>query len=182
MNDCDALLARIAAKAAENGCRTAPVTAEVVAEAERRLGFRLHPLPSTRYRRIGDGSFGPMDALLPLDRPRSDGVDSVVGGYLDRRARSGADDPWAWPAGVVPVLDRGCAMVAAVDRLSEDGTVLLFEPNAVDDADPAGAWFVDADGLAAWLEAWLCGTGWYEEDVVDEEFAMAPWKGGTDRG
>lgn len=81
--------------------------------------------------------------------------------------------------GVLPILDWGCAMYAAVDCRSETATVLLFEPNAMTD-DGAAAWFVDAGSLAEWLETWLAGTGWYREDAyenTDEEPEdMPPWE------
>jgi hypothetical protein len=40
-------------------------------------------------------------------------------------------------------------MYAGVDCRSEDGTVLLFEPNP---GDPHAAWSIDTPSLAAWLE------------------------------
>lgn len=56
-------------------------------------------------------------------------------------------------------------MYAAVDCTDGRGAVLLYELNAVDD-DWSHAWFLDADGLADWLDTWLAGAGWYEEDVM----------------
>ncbi|MFF1511722.1 hypothetical protein [Streptomyces sp. NPDC058326] len=61
------------------------------------------------------------------------------------------------------------------------GTVLVFGPNAITDQDLTGAWFVDVGSLAEWLETWPAGSGWYEEDMVDEEFDMPPWTDAASR-
>ncbi|WP_329614862.1 SMI1/KNR4 family protein [Streptomyces brevispora] len=182
MDDFDDVLERVAAKAAESERIQAPLTADVLIDAEKRLGFRLHPLLAALYQRVGNGGFGPVDSLLSLTpAPRSDDEWTVVEGYLDRIPPADADTWWSWPKGVVPILDWGCAMVAGVDCLSEDGTVLLFEPNAIRDQDLSGAWFVDACSLAEWLEVWLSGTGWYEEEAVGEGFDMQVWADAASR-
>ncbi len=41
-----------------------------------------------------------------------------------------------WPRGVLPILDWGCAMYAAVDCLQPHAPILLFEPNAVEENWP----------------------------------------------
>ncbi|WP_223767999.1 SMI1/KNR4 family protein [Streptomyces huiliensis] len=176
MNNFEQLVERVAAKAAEGHGLQPPVSAEALDEAERRLGFRLHPLLAALYLEVGNGGFGPMDSLLPLTcGPDLDGEEGMVDGYLARIPPADADTWWSWPKGVIPVLDWGCAMFACVDCRSEEGTVLLFEPNAISGQDLSGAWFVDAGSLAEWLETWLGGRGWYEEGVVDEGFDMALW-------
>ncbi|WP_346011867.1 SMI1/KNR4 family protein [Streptomyces sp. SID3343] len=174
MNNFDQLIERVAAKAAESERLRPPVSAEAVDEAEDRLGFRMHPLLVALYSKVGNGGFGPQNSLLPLSgSPIRDGEEAAVEGYLARIAA--ADAWWAWPEGVLPVLDWGCAMFACVDCRSNDGTVLLFEPNAISGHDLSQAWFVDAGSLAEWLETWLADGGWYDEDVVDPGFGMARW-------
>ncbi|MER5205083.1 SMI1/KNR4 family protein [Streptomyces sp. NPDC002825] len=155
INEYDDLLERVSARATASGRHRPPVT--------------------------GDGGFGPDYTLFPLARTTATEEDTVVDGYLDRVPPADADTEWSWPKGVVPILDWGCAMSAAVDCLSEDGTVLLFEPNAITDQNLTRAWFVDAGSLAEWLETWLAGSGWYEEDMVDEEFDMPLWADATSR-
>ncbi|MER7623478.1 SMI1/KNR4 family protein [Streptomyces sp. NPDC126503] len=108
----------------------------------------------------------------PLDHDSSD-VRPVTGATIPRQLASAEDEAPYWPAGVLPILDWGCAMYAAVDCLSETATVLLFDPNAMTD-DGAAAWFVDAASLAEWLETWLAGTGWYREDADEHEDAAEP--------
>ncbi|MFE4371792.1 SMI1/KNR4 family protein [Streptomyces sp. NPDC056835] len=182
MDNFDDLLRRVAAEAARSGRLQPPVAADSLMEAEQRLGFRLHPLLAALYREVGNGGFGPMDSLLSLTpAPASDDEESVVAGYLDRIPPADANTWWSWPKGVLPVLDWGCAMFACVDCLSEDGTVLLFEPNAITDRDVSGAWFVDAGSLAEWLESWLAGRGWYEEGSSDKDFAMPLWPDAASR-
>ncbi len=176
VNTFEHLIERVAAKAAESERLHPPVSPEALEEAEQRLGFRLHPLLAALYLEVGDGGFGPMDSLLHLmGGPNQDGEEAVVEGYLARFPAADADSRWSWPKGVLPVLDWGCAMFACVDCLSEDGTVLLFEPNAISGQDLSDAWFVDAGSLAAWLETWLTDRGWYEGDAVDEGSGMTRW-------
>jgi hypothetical protein len=75
--------------------------------------------------------------------------------------------------GVLPILDWGCGMYAAVDCLDPVAPVLLFEPNAGPD-DWADAWFLDSPSLAQWLDRWLAGTGWWEEEDTVAEDAHDP--------
>ncbi|GLF99606.1 SMI1/KNR4 family protein [Streptomyces yaizuensis] len=182
MNDFEELIARVAAASAAGGRLRPPVSAAELAEAERALGFPLHPLLAALYWRVGNGGFGPDEAVLPLSRVPGPAAEAgAVDEYTDRTPPSEAEPWWSWPEGVLPILDWGCAMFACVDCRSPDGTVLLFEPNAITDEDVSTAWFVDAGSLAAWLETWLDGRGWYEEEAPDGDSGMAPWTEGPSR-
>ncbi|MFJ3791206.1 SMI1/KNR4 family protein [Kitasatospora sp. NPDC090091] len=131
---------------------------------------------------VANGGFGPDHRLFPLTGEGRTAVRTYRSEYggPDRseagpdRGRPGDDRPAAhWPRGVLPILDRGCGMYAAVDCLRPDAPVLLFEPNA-GPRDWARAWFLDAPSPAHWLEAWLSGTGWWEEDVMPAQDAAEP--------
>ncbi|WP_234362148.1 MULTISPECIES: SMI1/KNR4 family protein [Streptomyces] len=175
MTDIDDLVQRVATRAASDSKDLpAPVDDARIAEAERQLGFALHPLLARLYGEVADGGFGPDYRLLPLLGPGS----SVVGEYLTRREASvGVEHP-EWPEGVVPILTWGCGMYAGVDCLGEDGQVLLFEPNPYSGGSWDECWFLDSASLAAWLETWLAGTGWFEEDAVDggDVVEPQPWE------
>lgn len=171
MTDIDDLVQRVAVRAASDSeDLPAPVDDARIAQAEARLGFALHPLLARLYREVADGGFGPEYRLLPLSGPDA----SVVGEYLTRREASvGVEHP-EWPEGVVPVLTWGCGMYAGVDCLSEDGQVLLFEPNPYGGGSWEQCWFLDSAGLAEWLETWLAGTGWFEEDAYERDDVAEP--------
>lgn len=198
----DDLIARVAARAAERCAPLSPVVSpQALAAAEETLGFALHPLLARLYQEIADGGFGPVHRLFPLDGPAGDDRDRVpvTAAYAARRAarpdgaepagdRDGAD--WFWPEGVVPVATWDSGMLAAVDCRSDEGTVLLFDPESAD-GDWADAWFIDADSLARWLETSLSGRGWYVDPDVDDDWGnlgadvtedqmqsvdLAPWK------
>ncbi|OLT31538.1 hypothetical protein BJF79_36880 [Actinomadura sp. CNU-125] len=167
MTNTDALVGRVKERARSGSAALPPPVGEAELEAaESALGFRLPPLLADLYRRIANGGFGPEYHFLPLV---GEG-ETAVAAYLDQRAET--DEP-CWPEGVLPILEWGCAMYAAVDCTSESSTVLLFEPNAFD-GDWAEVWFVDAENLAGWLETWMAGTGWYEPDG-GEEIELSLW-------
>ena len=168
MTDIDSLIRRIVIRANDdNADLPAPADEGRLAEAEATVGFALHPLLARLYRDVADGGFGPDYRLLPLLGPGS----SVVSEYLERRERSiGVEWP-EWPEGLVPILTWGCAMYAAVDCHSEQGQVLLFEPNPYSGGTWDECWFRYSESLAAWLEAWLAGAGWAEvNNQGGEEF------------
>ncbi|MFE5481794.1 SMI1/KNR4 family protein [Streptomyces sp. NPDC056527] len=173
------LVARVAAKArATSTTLPAVATAEEVASAEAVLGFALPPLLARLYREVGNGGFGPDYQLLPLIGSGR----TALSEYQCERSASAKEETPHWPAGVLPILDWGCAMYAAVDCHSETATVLLFEPNAMGD-DRATAWFVDAGSLTEWLETWLADTGWYREDAYEDEDVAepTPWESAAAR-
>lgn len=175
MTESEQLLARVADKARNTRpwgwtSLPEPVEADTLSRAEAALGFHLPPLLADLYLRIGDGGFGPEYGLLPLlDSPPS-GEPAAVVQYLANRKSSRKDPDWPWPEGVLPISHWGCAMYACVDCHSPEAAVLLFEPNA---GDCDHSWFVDAPTLTDWLQAWVDGTGWYEE--MNEELEMTPW-------
>ncbi|MFE2039461.1 SMI1/KNR4 family protein [Streptomyces sp. NPDC059477] len=149
----------------------APVDPATVARAEATLGFRLPPLLTELYVRIGDGGFGPEYGLLPLLDSSPSEESSSVAEYLTRRGWKGDDADWLWPEAVLPISHWGCGMFACVDCLAPQAPVLLFEPNT-DDAEHA--WYRDAPSLDAWLRTWIDGTGWYEE--TNEGMDLTPWE------
>lgn len=170
MTDHHELIRRVRARAEqESADLPACANSEAVTEAERLLGFALPPLLAQLYREVANGGFGPDYKLFPLI---GEGRTAVSEYGTDGQEPS----PAYWPRGVLPIMDWGCGMYAAVDCLRPEGPVLLFEPNAVEDNWP-DAWFQDAPSLAAWLESWLNGTGWWEEEVMlaDDSAGLAPW-------
>ena len=170
MTDHTDLVARIAALAdEEDPHRPAPLTADEIRRAEDALGFALPPLLATVYREVGDGGCGPGCALLPL--VGESGSQTALGQYLNNRTRS-AGSAWAWPEGILPVLDWGCGMFACLDCRSQAGPVLLFEPNP---DDPDLAWYIDSPDLTTWLERCVNGTGWWDQAENGEEFDLRLW-------
>ncbi|WP_026412625.1 SMI1/KNR4 family protein [Actinomadura oligospora] len=154
MTDHDDLLERVARRA---GGDLPCATAAQIKEAEAALGFPLPPLLARLYQDVGNGGFGPDYQLMPLIGPKPP---TAVDAYQAQHAEGD------WPTGVLPILEWGCAMYAAIDCTAPEAPVLLYEPNAVTD-DRAHAWFQDTGSLATWLHNWLTGEGWYENDDPD---------------
>lgn len=179
MNDHDELIRRIRARAAEESealpaCADAPA----VAEAEQALGFALPPLLVRLYREVANGGFGPDYEVFPLVGEGR----TAVSGYASECPAPPAEPAPHWPRGVLPILDWGCGMYAAVDCLQPHAPVLLFEPNAVKD-DWTHAWFRDAPSLAEWLDSWLDGTGWWDQEAASAEGSSGPvaWPAAAER-
>jgi hypothetical protein len=170
MTDHTDLLARLAAMADEEDPeRPAPLPTADIRRAEDALGFVLAPLLASVYRKVGNGGFGPDYHLLPLIGEA--GSPTAVGRYLDNRT-SGGGTVWAWPEGILPILDWGCGMFACVDCRTQAGPVLLFEPNP---GDPDLAWYVDSPDLATWLEHCVNDTGWWTQAEDGEDVDLHPW-------
>ncbi|MFC5642266.1 SMI1/KNR4 family protein [Kitasatospora cinereorecta] len=175
MTNHDELLALVAAHA-RTLSRALPAVArsEDATAAEQLVGFELPVLLRRLYTEVANGGFGPDYHLFPLT---GDGR-TAVAAYRNEYGsdQDGVRPSRHWPRGVLPVLDWGCAMYAAVDCLRPGAPVLLFEPNA-GPQDWADAWFEDSPSLAAWLQAWISGTGWWEEDVMlaDDATEPRPW-------
>ncbi|MFD8588335.1 SMI1/KNR4 family protein [Streptomyces sp. NPDC059637] len=166
MTDFDDLVGRVVTRArTDSGELPAPVGAEEIAAAEAALGLTLPPLLARLYGEVGNGGFGPDYRLFPL----AGAGRTAVGLYHLELAGCADSTRPHWPAGVLPILDWGCGMYAAVDCTDDAGPVLLFEPNPVDSDDNwKDAWFLDSGSLAEWLEKWLSGTGWFEEDSYEK--------------
>jgi hypothetical protein len=177
VTDYTELLRRIKARAHEDdptvplaGGLPATVSQGDIDLAEERLGFALHPLLAAVYKDVANGGFGPDYQLLSLVNGPT--AEQVVERYLEARAE-GAGTEWAWPEGLLPVLTWGCAMYACVDCRSEEGTVLLFDPNP---GDPDAAWWIDSESLEGWFEHYLNDTGWWvKAEAGDDLDDMPPW-------
>ncbi|MCX3059084.1 SMI1/KNR4 family protein [Streptomyces beihaiensis] len=166
MNNLSELLLRVRDRAEqETEVLTPCVSEQDIADAEQVLGFSLPPLLRLLYLQVANGGFGPDYTLLPLV---GDGRTAVAEYGPLRTTHSEY-----WPRSVLPILDWGCGMYAAVDCLAPDAPVLLFEPNAGPD-EWADAWFLDSPSLARWLTSWLDGTGWWEEEVMMPEDGLQP--------
>jgi hypothetical protein len=173
MSEYDTLLTQIAEHARHGGRANEPMPDPLlqtaIDEAERRLGFRLHPLLAAAYRTISNGGFGPDYELLGLISNDGNGQ-QAVDAYLELRT-TGAGTKWAWPEGVLPIMDWGCGMLACVDCRSDEGTVLLFEPNP---GDPDLAWYLDSPTLPAWFEHYVNDTGWWNQ-TNDGALPLPAW-------
>jgi hypothetical protein len=164
----DDLIARIRRRADDPRIRTdsadisltprfQPVTASVLSQAERRLGFRLPPFLSEVYRKVGNGGFGPGYGLIGLPGGYADEGRSIVELYQSYRAPAPNDPDWQWPEWLVPVCNWGCAIFSCVD--SRSGAVHTFDPNSLEPGVPMALAFAESHAsVAAWLDDWANGV------------------------
>lgn len=146
-----------------------PASGDEVAEAERRLGFRLTPLLRRLYVEVANGSWGPeygASGLITGARVAGSTDEGAVAWYEAMLSpevgpiEDGAPPNWpGWPHGLLAVSHWGCAIWSCVDCTSPDGRVSRFDPGAcgeVDDVEPwQAAWRPESDSQRDWLEAWL---------------------------
>lgn len=132
-----------------------PISAEVLAEAEVRLGFELPPLLRALYTRVGDGGYGPGRGLEPLIED-----DWSLVAQAERTCVTAAaeGDPW-WPPRLVPFVSWGCHYMSCVDYSGPPYPVWFYDlDHNSGDATQADSLYPEADSLEGWLSAWLDGV------------------------
>ncbi|MEV5607963.1 SMI1/KNR4 family protein [Streptomyces sp. NPDC052225] len=128
-----------------------PVAADDVATVERMVGHPMPRLLRRLYREVANGGFGSWDVVSLTDTGDwfSDCAD-ITEAYGDF-----ADPEKPLPPGLVPLMDRGCAMWALIDFRTADGQMWDWDPTLCCTEHalaPLG------QSLAEWLTAWLDGT------------------------
>lgn len=126
----------------------APATEAILADAESALGHRLPMAIRRAYGEIADGGFGPGAGLVTIER--------AVERYRDFRGDAPAPRGSAWPAGLLPLVDRDggwdCVDLAA-------GTVVAWDPEDLHEHSGEAAWersFQEiAPSVATWLREWV---------------------------
>ena len=108
-----------------------------IADAEKRLGYKLPGSLRSLYAHVGNGGYGPSYGLLGLvgGAKQEDGCDAVAM-FESYRAPDETDPLWGWPEKLLPVVHLGCAMFFCVDATTDDGMVVWFEPNPHEDGKP----------------------------------------------
>lgn len=123
------LLERLRKRAADAFPRANP---EMIADAERHLGFRLPRLLRAVYRVVGNGSFGPGTGRGLIGVGGTEPYLSTEASVVDLYERELADpdrgDPAdCWPEKMLPISDYGCGSYACVDCSRRSARVMLFD-------------------------------------------------------
>jgi hypothetical protein len=134
------------------------ISADDLTEAERRLGFTLHPLHRRLFIEIGNGGFGPGNGLLGLQGGHTDDEGRSV---FELRELLGADeDHPGLPDSVLPLCDFGGGMWACLDEST--GNVLTAHEGGLTDT---------GQSFANWLADWVQGVNLLDKMFVFEEHA-----------
>lgn len=128
-----------------------PASADDVRAIEHMVGQPMPLLLRRLYLEVADGGFGPWDVVSLTDTGDwfSDCAD-ITEAYRDF-----ADPESPLPPGIVPLMDRGCAMWALIDFKTADGQMWDWDPSLCCGEHalaPLG------QSLAQWLTDWLHGT------------------------
>jgi hypothetical protein len=132
-----------------------PVTPEVLAQAETRLGFPLPPLLRELYTQVGDGGYGPGRGL---DRLIGDDWSLVAQAERTCVEAAATGDPW-WPPRLVPFVSWGCHYTSCVDCSEPPYPVWFYDHDRnLGNVTPADYLYPESASLHAWLSAWLDGV------------------------
>jgi hypothetical protein len=130
-----------------------PITAELLAVEEGRLGFALPPLLRAIYLRVGNGGFGPGYGLIGVADGHSVHDQSLVDLYLDLIH---SEPPQPWPRAYLTICDWGCNTTSLLKWTEADAPIFLFDGKMYDlDRPWETAMTAEAPSLAAWFDQWL---------------------------
>ncbi|KOG31660.1 hypothetical protein ADK37_30095 [Streptomyces resistomycificus] len=146
-----------------------PASAENVAAFERVVGYPMPKLLRRMYLEVANGGFGPWEAVSLTDTGDwfSDCAD-ITTAYRDF-----VDPEHGLPPGIVPLMDRGCAMWTLIDFRTEDGQIWDWDPNLCctrHASAPLG------QSLAQWLIDWIRGEA-HEGSYPDRVAATTSCQG-----
>jgi hypothetical protein len=105
----------------------------------------------------------------------------LPGGFTDDRRRCTVelyelfrrDDPedpaWRWPEKVVPICHWGCAIYSCIDCSTDDGKIIIWDPNTVEHGTaPLQSMRDGHPTVKAWFESWALG-----ENIWNQMFPSA---------
>ena len=141
---------------------SAPATTAAVDEAERAIGYALHPFHRRLLTEVGNGGFGPGYGLIGLPG----GAPGVDGHFLVEFSRLLLLEPGAssLPGPIVVLCDWGCGVWACID--CETGAVLTIAEDGLKDSGQT---------ICAWFEDWVSGAVlWRRVFAMRQEFVQDP--------
>jgi hypothetical protein len=152
----DDLIAQVRLKA-DPGALGHPASIGTIEKAEKLLGVGLPPLLRRLYLEVGDGGFGPGYGFLPLLEDEHGHPDeSIVGRYRTARGAQQEASGWAWPVGLLPACDWGCAIMSCVDGTEAAGPVVAFDDGAREDGESMERAFLRThDSIEQFLLDWI---------------------------
>ncbi|MFF9808733.1 SMI1/KNR4 family protein [Streptomyces coeruleorubidus] len=140
-----------------------PASPADVARAEAAIGHTLPHLLRRLYLEVADGGFGIWQCVSLTDNGEW---------YSDEQDIIEVHGSWAasidpvLPPGVVPLMDRGCAMWTLVDFKTPEGHIWDWDPNDCCVLVPTTLSL--AQWLTGWLEGWI-QPGPYTQFRIHEE-------------
>ena len=100
-----------------------PITADVIAETEAKLGFPLPELLKRCFTEFSNGGFGPGYGVIGIGT-----VDhGAMGDLVEIYKQFETDDDPDWQKGMLPFCGFGCAIFSCVDCFDPDLTVYTYE-------------------------------------------------------
>lgn len=126
-----------------------PASAEDVTKVERIVGHRMPELLKRMYLEVANGGFGPSKVPSLTDTGKWFGDRADIAMAYDDFAK---DPDHPLPPGIVPLMNRGCAMWTLIDFRTADGQIWDWDPNLC--CLPHALAPLE-QSLAQWLTDWL---------------------------
>ena len=150
--------------------RIAPVaTGLEITLVEAKLGLRIPHVLRSVYAEVGNGGFGPGYGLMGLPGGFTDDRgNSAVQLYELFQQPSPEDPTWQWRAGVLPICHWGCAIYSCIDCSTDEGRVLIWDPNVWDRQTPVETGLrLGHPSVAEWFGAWTAGMNIWNQMFPD---------------
>lgn len=106
----------------------------------------------------------------------------LAGGFKDDMGQSAVDlysafhqpnpeDPtWQWPFALLPICHWGCAIYSCVDCSTNDGRILVWDPDSWEEGTPVETALRPSHATAAaWFGAWAAGVNIWKEMFPDTD-------------
>jgi hypothetical protein len=156
-----------AVAAAATGPELPPVaTPDAVTAAELAIGYPLPPLLRRLYLELGNGGFGPRNDITGVLDLDGDFHIGDIFESLNQSAVAYRDDPDKRMAGMVALLEWGCAMSTLLDCRDPAGQMWGWDPNGCCLEHALFSMDITFNG---WLADWIA------RDYDDEPFYDGYW-------
>jgi hypothetical protein len=167
-----------------------PASAEMLANAEKELGFTLPQTLRMIYLEVANGGIGPSFGLLGITGGATgEQSGNAVDVYRAYRSHNDLDHDdedlsenernWHWPESMLPICYHGCTVYVCINCKLPDPPVCIVDVGNQDWNEPFEQ---TAPSLAAWFETWLRETdspepSWLNQLDDGQGFQTVTWAG-----
>ena len=138
----------------------APISEELIIEAENELGFQIPDTLKQLYLKVGNGGFGPGYGLLGIgpDGCHDDLGRELIGRYKNHKRMNEHYELWDWPDEYLLFCYYGEDSYACLDCNDPKQTVYKWDPMIMDQAKPLPEALLSQNiSFENWIRSWVDG-------------------------